>query len=857
MAPGTRLGPYLLQSLLGSGGMGEVYRAEDSRLHRTVAIKVLRPELATPDRVARFEQEARAASALNHPNILTVHDVGRDGATAYIATEWVDGQTLRAMLNQGPVPMRRAIQLAHQIAEGLTKAHAAGIVHRDLKPENVMVTGDGLAKIVDFGIAKLDVRARDSAEADNENTRTVTHAATVFGSVLGTVGHMSPEQASGRQVDYRSDQFSLGLLLYELVTRTRPFERPTTAQSLAATIEEDPAPIETLKPDVPPHLAAVVARCLAKDPAERYESTGDLARDLKSILEAGSRHTATAPLRSPSIWTRAGVVALAAVLIASVAGVAWWVRSRTAAGVAEPERPLVAVRPFTSLSPDPNQGYFAAGMTDEIRGQLSQVASLRLLSRNGLDGYKDDVARAVRELGVRNFVDGSIRVEGARVRVSAELVDASNQQTLWSNQYERDLADVLTVQSDIAQQIARSLHANLSAREQTRLQRLPTESMEAYRLVLQANELNTFDRAQNLEAIGLFRKALAIDPKYADAQSRLAYRLIMLGQYDDPANMDKGIAEAHAAVASDPLLPQAHFTLASAHGMQGRDAEARQAFQRTLELNPNHATAMYNFSILEVWFGRFEDATYWGRRGFGLSGKRGNDFYHLIVPLLSIRADAETRRALDAAEQRFPTFPRIQMLFATLELFEGQVDRAISRTRELVANHPKDEEVKILNADIAFLTGAPDLEAIVEPLMERSASTNLAVAETIRLRYAYALHRRGDSAKAGAQVAEAERVARERVEAGNQSPGLRIELAAAAVLRNDRSAALDWLARAVDGGYREYAQIERDPILAGLRSEPRYRALLDRMRQDVDAQRARARARGLLDVAGVLAEPAK
>ena len=297
LAPGTRLGPYLLQSLLGSGGMGEVYRAEDSRLRRTVAIKVLRPDLATPDRLARFEQEARAASALNHPNILTIHDVGRDGGTAYFAMECVDGQTVREILKQGALPLRRAIQLAHQVAEGLAKAHAAGIVHRDLKPENVMVTADGLAKIVDFGIAKLDGRPGRAAAAE-----TTTQAGqTALGSVVGTVGYMSPEQASGKPVDFRSDQFALGLLIYELVTRTRPFERATTAQSLAATIEDDPAPIETLRAEVPPHLAMVAAHCLAKDPADRYESTGDLARDLRGIVEAGSRSTTAAAMPPRSI----------------------------------------------------------------------------------------------------------------------------------------------------------------------------------------------------------------------------------------------------------------------------------------------------------------------------------------------------------------------------------------------------------------------------------------------------------------------------------------------------------------------------------------------------------------------------
>jgi eukaryotic-like serine/threonine-protein kinase len=258
LAAGTQLGPYRIMSLLGSGGMGEVYRAEDSRLHRTVAIKILSPDQATQERIERFEQEARSASALNHPNILTIHDVGRQGDTAYFAMEWVDGQTLRQLLRAGPIPLRRTVQLAQQIAEGLASAHTAGIVHRDLKPENVMVTAEGLAKIVDFGLAKLTLPASSSAR---ETDPTVTHLAeTEPGVVMGTIGYMSPEQVSGRPVDYRSDQFALGLLIYELVTRTRPFDRPTSAQSMAATIEADPPPIESRNPEVPPHLVTVVAQ---------------------------------------------------------------------------------------------------------------------------------------------------------------------------------------------------------------------------------------------------------------------------------------------------------------------------------------------------------------------------------------------------------------------------------------------------------------------------------------------------------------------------------------------------------------------------------------------------------------------
>jgi eukaryotic-like serine/threonine-protein kinase len=851
---GTRLGPYVVRSLLGAGGMGEVYRADDARLGRTVAIKVLPRELATPERLGRFEQEARAASALNHPNILTIHDVGRAGETAWFATEWVDGQTLRQLLRAGPIPLRRALVLAQQIADGLASAHAAGIVHRDLKPENVMVTGDGLAKIVDFGLAKL---GQGAASLADQHSHTVTAGgATDPGVVMGTVGYMSPEQASGRPVDYRSDQFALGLLVYELVTRTRPFERATIAQTLAATIEDDPTPVDVANRNVPPHLGAIVSRCLAKDPAERYDSTRDLARDLKSVTETSSRHTAVAAPVSPR---RALVAPLAigAILLAAVIG-AWMWRApappRNTPAASEPERPLLAVRPFRSLSDDAQQAYFAAGMTEEIRGQLSQVSALRILSRDGLDRFEDDSARAVRELGIRQFVDGTVRVQGTRVRVNAELVDAEKQQTLWSQQYDRELADFLAVQADVAVQIARALQATLSPREQGRLERTPTQNPEAYSLYLQAAQMSPLsDRAKNVAGQELLRRALALDPAFAQARARLAYRLMFMSWYDSDSYIDRGLAEAEDALRSDPELPDAYFALASGYSMKGADAQARQAFLRALELDPNNVSAMNNLSAHESAFARLDESLYWARRAFGLSGKRGNDYYHVSIPLLALRADDVHRAWLLEGERRDPTMHRLQVMLALLDLWQGRTDEAVRRTARLTAaSSPENEEVRLHQADIDFLTDADSLEASLRPLLGASAENFYNVAESIRLRQAYVLAKRGDAAGAATYIAEAERIARDKMAAGNQSPILRVELAAAAALRGDTAAALDWLERAFEGGQRDHGSLERDPILAPLRGHPRFKAVIDSMQRDVDAQRLRAAERGLLDLTGLV-----
>jgi eukaryotic-like serine/threonine-protein kinase len=860
LAAGTRLGAYEITGPIGAGGMGEVYRADDARLRRTVAIKILPPHLATPDRLERFQQEARAASTLNHPNILTIHDVGRDGDTAWFAMEFVDGQTLREILNAGPIPLKRALDFARQVAEGLAKAHTGGVVHRDLKPENVMVTGDGLAKIVDFGIAKAST-GPTSVPAGAESTMTAM-AGTTPGGVVGTIGYMSPEQASGRPVDYRADQFALGLLIYELVTRTRPFERPTTAQSIAATIEAEPPPIGALNPDVPPHLADIVTRLLAKDPAERYDSTRDLARDLGSVLDGLSRRmpadgTAGVGKSAPDQPRRPGWarVAVAAVLVLPIAAASGWLLRRGAEVpaqqiAAEHDRPLIAVRSFRSLSADPQQGYFAAGMTEEIRGQLSQVSALRILSGTGLDGYGDDLPRAARELGLRSFVDGSVRVEGSRVRVSAELVDARTRESLWAQQYERELADVLAVQSDIAQQIAKALEPNLSEAQRARLAKQPTDNLEAYTLFLRSRELPSTNRPQNLEAIGLLKKALALDPKFAEAQARAAYRLVFMGYYDDPSWIDKGIAEAEAALRIDPGLPFGHFTLGTAYAMKGQGARSRQAFLRALELNPSGGGLLSNFSIAEMQYGRLDEAVYLGRRGFMLSGKRG--FYHLVLPILTIRADAESRILLEEAERRAPRDSRVQMMLGMLELTEGSGDKALARSKAIVEREPKNTEMSFHRADIAYLTDDPDLELLLAPLVDQSPTNRLWGGESVRLRYAYALQKRGESARSKLLAAEAERYARERIAAGDDTPVQRVELAAAAALRGAADAALEWLEQAFEAGYRDYGFLERDPIFRPLGSHARFVSVLDRMLRDVEAQRERARTRGLLELQSLI-----
>jgi serine/threonine protein kinase len=468
---GRRLGPYEILSPLGAGGMGEVLKAKDTRLQRTVAIKVLPSELSSDaERRSRFEREAHAASALNHPNITTVFDIGEDDGTHYIVMELVEGKTLRELLEDGPLPPAKLLPLATQIAEGLAKAHSAGIVHRDLKPENLMVTDDGLVKILDFGLAKLTPQgAEEGSEAPTETK------VTQQGVFLGTVPYMSPEQAASRPLDYRTDQFSFGSILYELATGKRAFKKETAPETLAAIIEEEPEPIRKLNETVPAELAAVVERCLAKDRAGRYESTEELAKELKTVPET--------PLpwrrRRKVLWGAAGVlVALLGVALGpKLRGL--WDRLTSRAGPASIE----AVLPLRNLSGDPEQEYFSDGMTEALITDLAKVSGLKVIAPHSAMRYKNTdkpLAEVARELGVDALVEGSALRAGDSVRIMAQLIDPRTEQALWAEGYERALENVLVLQGEVARAIAGELAVSLTPGETRRMAAARPVNPEAY-----------------------------------------------------------------------------------------------------------------------------------------------------------------------------------------------------------------------------------------------------------------------------------------------------------------------------------------------------------------------------------------
>src|SRR3989442_1441915 len=480
LSAGTKLGPYEILSPLGAGGMGEVYRARDTRLGRDVAVKVLPSSFsADAQRLHRFQQEACAAGALNHPNILIVHDIGTHDGPPYVVSELLEGETLRERLNGGVLSARKAVDYARQIAHGLAAAHEKGILHRDLKPENLFITKDERVKILDFGLAKLTGAADVQAQSDIPTRRVDTDP----GVVVGTVGYMSPEQLQGKALDHRSDIFSFGAIFYEMLAGRRAFHGESPAETMSAILKEDPPDLSETNKNVSPALERLVNHCLEKNPEARFHSASDLAFALETAnakLTVSSPGLSTASPSSSAEYIVTGIkrhkisVLLGLLVLAiAIAGLASYLHVRNSEIAIE----SIAVLPFANQNHDPDTEYLSDGLTESIINSLSQLSNLRVIPRSSVFRYKGkdaDPLTAGNELGVRAVLTGRILQRGDNLIVSAELVDVRDNKQLWGEQYNRKTADALAVQQEIAQVISARLRPKLSGEEQRQVAKRET-----------------------------------------------------------------------------------------------------------------------------------------------------------------------------------------------------------------------------------------------------------------------------------------------------------------------------------------------------------------------------------------------
>jgi serine/threonine-protein kinase len=601
--------------------MGEVYRARDTKLGREIALKVLPDELASRRGwLERFEQEARLASSLNHPNIVTIYEIGQAGATHYIAMELVEGQTLRTLLERGPLPLERALTIAAQMADGLAKAHGAQVVHRDLKPENVMVTREGLVKILDFGLGRLGPAF---AESDSRvNTTEFLGARTHPGTILGTAHYMSPEQAAGRSTDYRSDQFAFGLLLYEMVAGKSAFRRPTPVQSMAAIIAEEPAPLATLNPRVPERVRVIIERCLGKDPDKRYDSTLDLARDVRLALGAtsGTASAAMVPpgpvrLRRRRLWLASTVsaVGLAAVVAVSLTPLGNRL-FRHAELEPLPKKKNVAVLPFRFTGTTPDMQASADGLSATLSAMLARLATIPELQVAPPDEVRadrlDSAATARRDLSANLVLTGTIDI-GTGVRVDTVLLDTLSSHPLRGGTLTASLSDPFAVLDRLLTVVVDMLEVNIPAAARQRLVDRDTANPEAALQQLRGRGyLQSFEKPESIEsAIAAFDRAAKLDTQYARALAGLGEAYWRKYEHTrDPAWTGSAVASCTRALSLNGRLAAAHVCLGRIYNGTGRYQEAIAEFQQTLAAEPTNDEAYAGLGRAQQELDRFDEA---------------------------------------------------------------------------------------------------------------------------------------------------------------------------------------------------------------------------------------------------------
>lgn len=604
LSQGDSLGPYKILSLLGSGGMGEVYRAKHILLEREVAIKVLPVHLSqNPQALSRFKREAKALAVLSHINILTIHDFGTENEISYAVMELLTGQTLRAQLESSKMTAEEALRVALQLADGLAAAHSAGVTHRDLKPENIFITFDGTIKILDFGLALLK-----STLSLEEGTSAETISQTERGLVVGTVPYMSPEQVRGDSIDVRTDIFSFGCVFYEMLSGTRPFARKTPIETMAAILNEQPPQLSQVDGSIRPQVNLIIQRCLQKNPDDRFQTAKDLTLALKDVNAGSTVLPLTTPVRvhRTSVPLR-GIAAL--VLLLVIGGSFYHFQQRGQAIHS------LAILPFANGSADPNAEYLSDGISDSIINNLSNLHELKVMSHDTVFTYKSkqvDPRKVGADLDVEAIVTGRLMQRGNILVIRASLIDVSDGTVLWGEQYDRKLEDILKIQQEISSEISRNLKLKLTGTEHQRVRRKYTENSEAYQLYIKGEyHWYKFTPEDYEKSIEYYTKAIQKDPKYAQAYAGLGqvYNAMTFEGLLPPAEgFERARTAALTALKIDDSIGPAHVALAETFWGEWNWKEAEREFKRCLELSPNYVPARRYYSQFVLNMGRSEEA---------------------------------------------------------------------------------------------------------------------------------------------------------------------------------------------------------------------------------------------------------
>jgi TolB-like protein/Flp pilus assembly protein TadD len=744
--------------------MGEVYRARDSKLKRDVAVKVLPKSLAADaDALARFEREALAVAALSHPNILAIHDFGTHEGTAYAVTELLEGETLREKLIGGAISQKQAVDYALQVVKGLSAAHEKGIVHRDLKPENLFVTKDGHIKILDFGLAK-----KVEAAALGKETEAPTGSGhTEPGTVMGTMGYMSPEQVRGLPVDHRSDIFSFGAILYEMLSGRKAFKRDTASDTMAAIMRDEPPELTESGRNISPALDHIVKHCLEKGRENRFQSAKDVAFALSEASAPTAAASGAQPV-APAADKKRILVVIVAVVVLAVAGVFLLRRTSKEVGQAGGVK-RVAVLPFENLGA-PEDDYFADGIADEIRGKLTSLPGLQVIARASSTPYKKTTKtpkQIAQELNVSYLLTATVRWEKSggtnRVHVSPELVDVTQPDaptSKWQQPFDAAITGVFQVQSDIATKVAQALGGALAAGEQKRLAEKPTENLAAYDAFLKgeeaANSLGANDPPSVRKALGFYDQAVALDPNFAQAWARVSYANSLLYFNSSPTSAlaERARQSAEKAGALAPGRPEGYLALGTYERLVSHDHHrALEQYEKGLRVAPGDASLLRVTALAEQGLGRWDAAVEHFRRAERLDPQSVGILSTLGAALVRLRRYPEAREALDRGLALAPANLYMIEIKAMTFLAEGDLRGA----RAVLKAAPRQVEPTAL---VAYLANYFDLVWILDE-EQRELLLRLAPdafddnrsAWSLCLLQGYAL--KGDSAKVRAYAEEA------------------------------------------------------------------------------------------------------
>jgi len=824
----TFAGRYQIIEELGKGGMGKVYKVHDTEIKEKIALKLLKPEIAADKKtIERFQNELKFARKISHRNVCRMYDLNKEEGSYYITMEYVPGEDLKStIIRIGQLPIAKTISIAKQVCEGLEEAHRLDVVHRDLKPQNIMIDKEGNARIMDFGIA-----------------RSVTgKGITGAGVMIGTPEYMSPEQVEGKEVDQRSDIYSLGIILYEMVTGRVPFEGDTPLSIAVKHKTEIPKEPREFNSQISDDLSRVILRCIEKDKEKRYQSAGEVRSELEKIEKGIPTPERVVPKRKPitsrEITVTFGLkklfipaLVVAALIIAAV--IIWQLLRQKEVAPLPSEKPSIAVLPFVDLSPQKDQEYFCDGMTDEIISKLSMLKGWKVIPRTTMMRYKDtnkDIKEIGQELDVATVLEGSVRKERDDIRVNAKLIRIKDSIPLWSDAYEKKLESVFAIQSDVAEKIANTLQVELSPEEKGQLAKKPTENLTAYDYYLKGYEYYyRYKKQDNELAIELFKQALELDPDFALAYAGLgdAYSQRVQRYGFPPTMLDEAIEASKKAISIDPDCSEAYKALGLANFTKGWFREATKAYSKAVELNPNNVQAIVSLGLICVQFGELEEAMRWTKSALALSpalpytyGVIGMVYSYLDDP---IKAEEYLKKALEL--QPDLDIANGGLIFCYIA--QGKNQEAIEHSQKYLSVSPNSLGALECAGHTALLSD--NYEQAKQYYQKANAPVYLG----------FTYWKTGQKEKAQKLLQESLDLFQARLEQGGEFSTYPYDIATIYAIQGNKEEAYKWLKKAIDAGWRDFRLGIRDPLLENLQEDKQFKQMMAQVKEMVDEMRKR------------------